>query len=113
MTTEEKVMERIAREAQRLAGLKARELRRSQRRAIRERREAARLEQERRAVFGNAVVCAGLASFEPDEIVGLLLDAKERMGESLTQRMAARKRGQEWMTELTQRELRPLLGPGL
>jgi len=49
----------------------------------------------RKIAMGDAVLIAGLAEWEPTEIVGALLDAKDRFGNSPTQRMGLRQRGEQ------------------
>jgi hypothetical protein len=49
----------------------------------------------RKLTMGDAVLLAGLTDWEPAEIVGALLDVKDRIGVSPTQRMGLRQRGQQ------------------
>lgn len=53
------------------------------------------LQARRRAELGAAVEKAGLADWNASEIVGVLLEIKDRIGLSRTQRMAAQKRGEQ------------------
>ncbi len=53
----------------------------------------------RKILMGDAVFLAGLAEWEPAEIVGALLDVKERIGGSPTQRMGLRQRGQQLLPQ--------------
>lgn len=48
----------------------------------------------RKFEFGSAVVAAGLDGWDAAEIAGALLDVKERVGGSPTQRLGFRQRGQ-------------------
>lgn len=49
----------------------------------------------RKMAMGDAVLIAGLSDWEPAEIIGVLLDAKDRIGDSPTQRLGLRQRGQQ------------------
>lgn len=48
----------------------------------------------RKFEFGSAVVAAGLDNWDAAEIAGALLDVKERVGGSPTQRLGFRQRGE-------------------
>jgi len=89
--------ERVARATQRLAMLKARQLLREMRAERRTREAARRQTHQRRMALGYAAFMAGVEDYTTEEVVGMLLDAKERLGHSPTQRLAMRKRGEEWM----------------
>jgi hypothetical protein len=52
------------------------------------------LQARRRSELGAAVEKAGLSEWNAAEIVGVLLEVKDRIGLSRTQRMAAQKRGE-------------------
>jgi hypothetical protein len=65
-------------------------MRATDRRRSSERRALAR----RRVELGDAVIKAGCGDWLPAEIVGVLLDARERIGGSSTQRLGMRKRGE-------------------
>lgn len=90
----ERLRERVERETRRLAQARARELLREQRSAMLQRAAGRRLAEKRRAEFGNAVVMAGCEDWDPMEIVGTLMDARERFGSSTTQRLGMRKKGE-------------------
>lgn len=90
----EKLLERVERETRRLAQARARELLREQRGAMLQRAAARRLAEKRRAELGEAVAMAGCGDWEPMEIVGVLTDARERFGNSATQRLGMRKLGE-------------------
>lgn len=62
--------------------------------AIRSRKKERRVRLRRRIELGIAVERAGLAGWNTMEIVGVLLESKDRIGLSRTQRMAAQKRGE-------------------
>ena len=53
----------------------------------------------RKLMMGDAVLIAGLADWEPAEIIGVLLDARERIGDSPTQRLGMRQRGQQLLPQ--------------
>lgn len=57
----------------------------------------------RKFEFGSAVVAAGLDGWDAAEIAGALLDAKERFGDSPTQRMGLRQRGQQHLATVRNR----------
>jgi hypothetical protein len=86
--------DQILRAAKRVAQLSARQMVRDMRQAsrtkVRERRDALR----RRSSLGDAVVIAGCAHWPAAELVGLLIDGRERFEHSPTQRLALRKRGE-------------------
>jgi hypothetical protein len=87
----------VVRATNRLATLKARQLLREMREQKRAREAAQRREMKRRAELGHAAAMAGVEDYSAEEVVGMLLDAKERLGHSPTQRLATRKRGEEWL----------------
>lgn len=93
----DKLTERVANATQRLAALKARQLLRELRAEHQAKQRARRNELRRRFDFGAAVLTAGCGEFAAVEVIGLLLDAKQRIGTSPTMRLAARKRGQDWL----------------
>jgi len=89
--------ERVARATERLAVMKARQLLREMREQKKARDSARRIGTQRRMELGHATFMAGVENYSSEEVVGMLLDAKERLGHSPTQRLAIRKRGEEWM----------------
>lgn len=89
--------ERVARATERLAVLKARQLLREMREHKKAREAAQRAAVQRRMELGHATFLAGMEDYSSEEVVGLLLDAKERLGHSPTQRLALKKRGEEWL----------------
>lgn len=91
--------QRVTRATQRLMALKTQQLRREMAEQNRARQVARRRDQRRRVELGSAVLLAGCGQLETDELVGLLLDARDRIGSSPTMRMAFRKRGREWMQQ--------------
>lgn len=96
-SSSDKLSERVASATQRLAALKARQLMREMRNAHLAKLRARREERRKRLEFGGAVLTAKCTDFSSVEIVGLLLDGKERVGASPTMRLAIRKKGQEWL----------------
>jgi hypothetical protein len=93
-TVDERLAERIAATTRRLGLLKARELLREMRAADRQRSSERRALARRRSALGDAVVQAGCGEWLPAEITGVLLDARDRIGGSSTQRLGMRKRGE-------------------
>lgn len=63
--------------------------------ALRSRKKERRARLRRRIEVGTAVERAGLADWKLTEIVGALMDVKDRIGASKTMRMAAQKRGEQ------------------
>lgn len=104
MTNGDKHTDAVAKATQRLAMLKARQLLRELRAQKRNRAAEQRRSLQRRMELGHAVLLADVDGYSSEEIVGMLLDAKERLGHSPTQRLAMKKRGEEWMD----RQVRPL-----
>jgi hypothetical protein len=86
---------KIQRAGQRLAQLQARDALRRMRLATQARARARRQEARRKYELGEAVLLAGLVDWQAAELVGLLLDGKDRFGTSPTMRLALRKRGAE------------------
>ena len=89
----DKLTEQVVRATQRLAQLRARQLLRQLRAASQAKAKARQADFRRRIQFGGAVIAAGLGNWEVSEIVGVLLDGRERCGSSPTLRMSMRKRG--------------------
>ena len=65
---------------ERLAVMKARQFLCEMRQKNRERLEAQRRDFRRKLELGNAVILARCEGLDPDEVIGLLLDAMDRMG---------------------------------
>lgn len=111
MSGQETHADRVARATERLAVLKARQLLREMREQKKKREATQRLNVQRRMELGHASFLAGVEDYTSAEVVGMLLDAKERLGHSPTQRMAMKKRGEEWLRQTclqpAQRELFP------
>lgn len=85
---------RIADGLLRLAKLNAMVMIKEKKEVDRVRQRERKLRVKRRAVYGDAVLDAGLDHWEQDEIVGLLLHALDDIGTSPTARLALRKRGE-------------------
>lgn len=71
-----------------------RDWRRSTTQRAKERREGLRVKIE----LGSAVFKAGLRSWSQDEVLGLLLDGRDRVSHSPTLRLAVRKKGEAFRT---------------
>jgi hypothetical protein len=97
MSTSDKDAALVVRATNRLAVVKARQLLREMREQKRVRKLEERRAEKRKMALGHATFLAGVDDFSPEEVVGMLLDAKERLGHSPTQRLAMRKRGDEWL----------------
>ena len=90
----EEMMARIARGADRLARLKARQLLRESQALHRARQVARQAQRRRETDLGLVVNLAGLRDWQPQEILGLLLHALDDTGASPTMRLGLRKRGE-------------------
>lgn len=91
----ERATERLDRAVQRLTQLKARQLMIEQQEKLQLKEQELRALVRRRYDFGEAVIAAGLSDWNPFEVVGALLEVRDRIGLSKTQRMAAQKRGEQ------------------
>lgn len=85
---------KIERSQKRTAQLQARQALREMRLATVARARARKHAARRKYELGEAVLLAGLVDWQAAELVGLLLDGKERFGASPTMRMGLRKRGE-------------------
>lgn len=79
---------------QRVAQLRARQLLGEMRTAARAKAELRRLEARRRFELGGAVLAAG-GDWTAAEVVGIMLEARERVGHSPTMRMGLGRRGED------------------
>ena len=95
MSTEtiDPIEQKIERAGQRLAQLQARLALRDMRRAAKTRASVRRQTARRKYELGEAVLIAGLVDWQAAELVGLLLDGKDRFGSSPTMRLGLGKRG--------------------
>lgn len=91
----EKWTEQLMDLAGKIGGIKARQLSREQRQKARSKDLERRLMARRHALIAEATRTAGLAEWSVPEILGVLLDARERIGHSPTLRLAARKRAEQ------------------
>jgi hypothetical protein len=96
-TVDERLTAQIASTTRRLGQLKARELLREMKAADRQRLSERHALARRRVELGDAVLKAGCGDWLPAEIVGVLLDTRDRIGRSSAQRLGMRKRGEAWM----------------
>lgn len=85
---------RIDRARQKLSRLKAQLRLRNARSNAKMKTLQRRAEYRRRLNLGGAVLAAGVGDWEADELLGLLLDGRDRALGSKTARLAMRKRGQ-------------------
>jgi hypothetical protein len=90
----ERITEQVARATERLGQLKAREMLREMCAAVRAKARARRSDIQRRLQLGGAVMSAGLGDWHVNEVIGVLLDANERVGGSPTLRLGMRKRAE-------------------
>lgn len=86
----------VLRATQRLAQMRARELLRENRRALRAKSVQRRASIRRRIELGDAVCSAGLEEWETPTVLGLLLDGRDRATQSPTMKLALTKRGEEF-----------------
>lgn len=95
MTGLDALTAKIERSARRTAQLQAQRALREMRLATIERVRARKRAARQRYELGDSVLLAGLVDWQAAELVGLLLDGKDRFGASPTMRMGLRKRGEE------------------
>jgi len=112
----ERQTEKLVLATQRLAELKAQQLMREMRTQHRQRAQARRQRERRHQELGEAVERSGSGHFTIPELVGVLVDARERLGSSPTMLLGMRKKGAEWLdaagTPAVAADKRPDLGIG-
>lgn len=96
---DEKLAERVTTLTERLETVKAEQLRRELRRAHLQKKRHRGMEARKRAELGKAVLAAGCGDLSLVEVIGALVDARERFDASPTVRLALKKRGQERMAD--------------
>jgi hypothetical protein len=94
MSASAKISQRVADMTDRLATLKSRQLLRELQLEQRARELIRKRDARRRWEIGTAVLEAGFGDWHALEVVGALLDVKERIGDSPTQRLAVRIRAE-------------------
>ncbi len=94
MSASTKINQRVAEMTDRLATLKSRQLMRELQFEQRTRELIRKRDARRRWEIGTAVLEAGFGDWHSLELVGALLDVKERIGDSPTQRLAVRIRAE-------------------
>lgn len=94
MSASAKINQRVAEMTDRLATLKSRQLMRELQLEQRARELIRKRDARRRWEIGTAVLEAGFGDWHALEVVGVLLEAKERIGDSPTQRLAVRIRAE-------------------
>lgn len=99
----EKWMEQLMDLAEKIGGIKARQLSREQRQKDRSKDLERRFRARRHALIAEATRTAGLAEWSIPEILGVLLDARERIGHSPTLRLAATKRAEQHVITMPRR----------
>ena len=120
MSAGSRLEDQLVRTAHRLASQNMRQLLRDRRRMIQERAAARKAAHRRRLALGTAVARAGMQGWESEELIGLLLDGKTRVGTSTTQRLGLKKLGQAHATTGEPQKAEPphpvprtrLVGPG-
>lgn len=103
MKQEAKFEERVAKANRRISQLETRLLLLKRREALRQRIQARREERALRQELGRAVVLAGFGEWGSAEIIGVLLDGMERIGNSPTMKLGMKQRGEEHLRTLTKR----------
>lgn len=98
-TYADRLANRLVQTTRKIADLQANRLAQERLVAVRLRKKERRARLRRRIELGIAVERAGLAGWNTMEIVGALMDVRDRIGASKTQRMAAQKRGELLMRE--------------
>jgi len=99
MTGIDALTAKIERSTKRTAQLQAQRALREMRLAAIERARARKHAARRRYELGETVLLAGLVDWQAAELVGLLLDGKDRYGSSPTMRLGLRKRGEAHLEE--------------
>lgn len=94
MNASSTINQRVAAMTDRLATLKSRQLLRELQLEQKAREQIRKRDARRRWELGTAVLEAGFGEWHALEVVGVLLDAQERIGDSPTQRLAARVRAE-------------------
>lgn len=94
MSASAKINQRVAEMTDRLATLKSRQLMRELQFEQRARELIRKRDARRRWELGTAILEAGFGEWHALEVVGVLLEAKERIGDSPTQRLAVRIRAE-------------------
>lgn len=94
MSASTKINQRVAEMTDRLATLKSRQLLRELQLEHQARELLRKREARRRWELGTAILEAGFGEWHALEVVGVLLEAKERIGDSPTQRLAVRIRAE-------------------
>lgn len=100
MSATDTLAAKIERSQKRTAQLQARQALREMRLATVARARARKCAARRKYELGESVLLAGLVDWQAAELVGLLLDGKDRFGASPTMRMGLRKRGDEHLESL-------------
>ncbi len=95
MSTAARLAAQIARDTERLAAIRAHELRREIEARQRAREAFRRAQLERDREIGAVVRQAGMDTWRPEELLGLLLHTMANAGDSVTMRMGYLKIGQE------------------
>jgi hypothetical protein len=93
----DRLTEQVGRATQRLIQLRARQMLRDLRKTAREKALSRAADTRHRQELGGAVLAAHMDDWTPPEIVGLLLDGKDRVGHSTTMRLGIRKRGEAYL----------------
>ena len=93
----EKLDRQIARETRRVEILRAQKKARAAAIRMHDFEQAQRAAKIRHQQLARLAGQAQLEEFSPVEVLGILLDGKERARHSPTVRMAVRKRGEEWL----------------
>lgn len=96
-TYADRLANRLVQTTRKIADLQANRLAHERLVAVRLRKKERRARLRRRIELGSAIETAGLSDWKVAELVGALLDLRDRIGASKTQRMAAQKRGEQHM----------------
>ena len=91
----DRLTQQLLQTAQKIARVQANGLLRDRRVVLRSKQKERQARLRRRIELGSAIEVAGLSDWKLAELVGALLDARDRIGASKTQRMAAQKRGEQ------------------
>lgn len=95
---DEWLIKRLTATAEQLTQRRKAQLMRDWRRSTTQRAQQRKDELRVKIELGGAVVKAGLRSWSHDEVLGLLLDGRDRVSHSSTLRLAVRKKGEACRT---------------
>jgi hypothetical protein len=94
MSFDQQLASEIERATKSISKKLARQMMEEMREAAEAKAKARKEDQRRRFALGGAVIAAGMGEWELAEVVGVLLDGRDRVAGSPTMRLGMRKRGE-------------------